>query len=403
VDAGGPDAGRDAGPLDAGGDAGGDVDGGPGDAGGDAGTDGGPPVGPVEVAAGAGHSCARLADGTVRCWGRNGSRQIGDGSTVATQSTPQLAVGLADAASIGLGDAHSCAVRAGGTAVCWGSNVSGQVGNGDTLTFGGINMPTPVMDLTDAVVVRGGLAHTCASVSDDTMKCWGRNSAGQLGDATVTRRTTPVNVWLLSDVAAIATGSEHSCAVLGDGTVRCWGENGRGQLGDGGRTDANMPVPVTSMAGAIDLAAGSTHTCALRMDGSVWCWGENTSGQLGTDMGGLGTPDSLVPVQVVRLDDAIAIAAGFDSTCAIRSGGAAVCWGDNTDGRLGTGTAASREEGPTAVSALTGVTSIAVGGGHGCAVADPAATVYCWGTNGSGQLGTGGTPASSTVPIPVDL
>ncbi len=140
------------------------------------------------------------------------------------------------------------------------------------------------------VEVAAGLVHTCAVRSDGTVWCWGRNDKGQLGDATTTDATSPVQVTgpggtgTLTGIASITAGAEFTCATGTDTTVRCWGENSDGQLGDGTSTDATSPVQVTgpggtgTLTGATEAAAGEAFTCAIRTDTTAWCWGRNDKG-----------------------------------------------------------------------------------------------------------------------------
>src|SRR5689334_3998245 len=151
-----------------------------------------------------------------------------------------------------------------------------------------------------------GWNHACALLDDGTVQCWGDNIWGQLGDGTFTTRIAPVAVSNLNSVVSIAVGRQHSCAILGSqGTVRCWGRNDGGQLGNGTSSQSiNQPVFVTGLANVVALTAGDLHTCAVRVDGTVWCWGDNLEGQLGN--GGL-TNLSLVPVQAEDLIGAVTV------------------------------------------------------------------------------------------------
>jgi len=184
-----------------------------------------------------------------------------------------------------------------------------------------------------ATAISAGAYHTCALMSNSTVRCWGGNSWGQLGDEAWHPIPTPVGG--ISDATAIATGTYHSCAVVTGGAVKCWGWNGHGQLGDGGTTSRSSPATVAGVSGAIALAAGMSHTCALLAVGTVTCWGYNDVGELGN-----GTrTSSLSPVPVSALTGVTAIDAGDYHTCArLGADGTVKCWGYNYQGQIGDGT-----------------------------------------------------------------
>ncbi|MEW5945836.1 MAG: S8 family serine peptidase [bacterium] len=189
---------------------------------------------------------------------------------------------------------HTCALTNDGSVKCWGYNYFGQLGDGTTTTYN----PTPVSvtGMSGAVAVSGGSVHTCALINDGSVKCWGDNYYGQLGDGTTIDKLTPVSVTGMSGAVAVSGGYAHTCALINDGSVKCWGYNYYGQLGDGTRTTYNpTPVSVTGMSGAVAVSGGYAHTCALISDGSVKCWGYNYYGQLGD-----GTINNrIIPVIVV--------------------------------------------------------------------------------------------------------
>ena len=168
-----------------------------------------------------------------------------------------------------------------------------------------------------------------------TISCWGYNGYGQLGDGTYDYSSMPVVVTGISDAVAIAAGNKHSCALRQGGTISCWGHNGNGELGDGEEDgNSSVPVEVVGIADATAIAAGWLYSCALRQGGTISCWGYNGNGELGDGTG----DDSLMPVGVAGISDAVAVAAGDDHSCALRQGGTISCWGDNYYGQLGDGT-----------------------------------------------------------------
>lgn len=177
------------------------------------------------------------------------------------------------------------------------------------------------------------------------------------------------------------------------GALQCWGQNGHGQLGDGTTTYKSLPTPVTSLASGVTAVSGGVyHTCAVASGGAK-CWGQNAYGQLGdgTTSTGYNTPSS-VPTDVSTLaTGVVTFDAGDHFTCALTSGGAAYCWGQNLAGEIGDGSNGINKPLPTLVSGMTsGVKGIAAGGAHTCAV-DSAGAVKCWGSNYYGQLGDGTT------------
>jgi alpha-tubulin suppressor-like RCC1 family protein len=370
------------------------------------------------------HTCALLSGGTLACWGLNNDAQLGDGKATAdalTDSpTPVLVRGIGNVGSltsvtaVAAGDFHTCALLSGGTSggpiTCWGDNGYGELGDGIgqpgdlyanhgySITDSDLNdfSPTPVHvgGITNAVVVSLGASHTCALLAGGTVKCWGRNDDGQLGDGTTTDRSNPVRVIRLTDASAISAGASHSCIALSDGQVECWGSNHYGQLGDGTTTDSSTPVPVGGITNASSVSAGADHSCALLSDGTVKCWGRNNAGQLGNGT----TTDSSTPVSVSTITTAIAISAGDYQTCALLSAGTVECWGLNHDGQLGNG-ATTDSSIPVSVSTITTATAVSAGDFHSCALLT-GGTVDCWGSNNYGQLGNGTTTGSST-PVPV--
>ncbi len=239
------------------------------------------PTCPLQVVTGTDFACARFADGAVSCWGSDLQGQIGDGTadTARYRDRATPALGLTDVVELAAGASHACARRSDGTVWCWGANGSRQIGSGRSGTP--TSTPVAVADLTGAVHIACGSLHSCAIVTDGTVRCWGGNTLGQIGDGTTTMRPTPVAVPGLTGVRALAAGANFTCAALSDGTARCWGESAAGQLGVTSSTPITTPSAVPGVTRVTALSAGTNHACALRDDGTAQCWGENTYGALG--------------------------------------------------------------------------------------------------------------------------
>jgi len=351
-----------------------------------------------KISSGNSYSCVILDDGSVSCWGTNNQGQLGDG-TQNNRSTPtqtsSLGVGRT-AVAISAGYFHTCAILDDGSVSCWGTNNQGQLGDGtqnDRLT------PTQTSSLgvgRTAVIISAGYYHTCAILDDGSVSCWGRNYHGQLGDGTQNDRLTPTQTSSLGvgrTAVAISAGSSHTCATLDNGYVSCWGNNAEGQLGDGTQNDRLTPTQTSSLGvgrTAAAISAGTDHTCAMLDNSSVSCWGKNTFGQLGD-----GTQnDRLTPTQTSSLGvgrTAVIISARYYHTCAILDNESVNCWGNNGEGQLGDGTSSGNTLTPTQTSSLgVGRTAAAISAGldHTCAMLDNS-SVSCWGSNYAGSLGDG--------------
>jgi len=305
---------------------------------------------------------------------------------------------LATQGAISVGNRHACALTSAGAARCWGDNLYGQLGSGNTPSYS--NVPVAVSSLTSGVTeISTGAYHTCSRLSGGAAKCWGMNNFGQVGNSTNTNSNVPVDVsGLTSGVNGLKTENRHTCAVTSSGGVKCWGYNNAGQLGDGSTINRNAPVDVSGLSGAVKAATtGFQYSCALTSTGAVKCWGNNDQGQLGDGTNNAST----TPVDVSGLSSGvIAVQAGYNTTCAITSAGGVKCWGSNLYGQLGNGTSGGSSNVPLDVSGLTSaVRSVDLGNTHTCAVTSSGG-VKCWGKNMRGQLGNG-TDVNSNVPVDV--
>ena len=312
---------------------------------------------------------------------------------------PQARWGRALALVLAIGVGLFTAVgpaQAEGTVRAWGNNGNGQLGDGTT-----VNRPTPVEvgGLNEVVAVVAGAYHSLVLRADGTVWGWGYGCDGQLGagpfNDCINKQTTPVAVSGLTGVVAVATGESHGLALKADGTVWAWGMSSDGELGPGPLPPTGLPVAVGGLTGMIAVAAGGgfpgdAHSLALKANGTVWAWGSNCHAQLGDP----GLPTNLngpcverpTPEAIGGLAAAIAVAAAQQRSLAVQADGTVWEWGKGNST-------------PVAVSGLTGVVTVAASFSHALALkAD--GTVWAWGANDRGQLGDG-TTVDRPTPVAV--
>ncbi len=450
------------------------------------------------IAAGERHTCALRAGGVVACWGADDTGQLGDGGG-GNQLRPVPVPGVSGALEIAAGAGFSCALLGDLTAVCWGDDRNGEIGDGATSTVP--RPPTPVMGLTSVLALSAHWQHACAILGDASLVCWGSNASGQIGDGTLTNRPSPAAVTGLRNVAAVATGLSHTCA-MSAAAVWCWGSNSQGQLGatsststtpdhvpgpgaaahepdragsrraahvrrpqhgpgavlgaeqqrparrrldeqpgragsghrprhrihDRGRHDVlvrghrrrcrdvlgrrsqrpagHRPRRRAAAAspagrGGDRVTTGGAHSCGVVPASTTGagarftCWGSDQAGQLGDN----DDSDRARPVPLEVPLQAGTIAAGAQHTCAVDATGGLWCWGRGSSGQIGPGRAVDTPF-PIAVPVPDGAAravSVSAGDSHSCAVfADGLGTplAACFGANDHGQLGDGTPPAT---------
>jgi alpha-tubulin suppressor-like RCC1 family protein len=346
----------------------------------------------TDVRAGVLHSCGLVGDGAAYCWGFNESGQLGDGSR-RDRTIPTPVLGTLRFSSLSPGGSHTCGVTPAGV-YCWGLNLSGQLGDGgnaDRATPGQIGSNVALVSVT------AGASYNCGLTSAGAAHCWGYNEYGQLGDGSTVDQLLPTPVTGAQAFTAVGAYSFHTCGVTGGGVVYCWGRNEFGQLGNGTTAASMTPVQISGglVFRAVDV--GFWHTCGLVTDGTAYCWGRNNFGQLG--IGTLDSTQVTQPLQVAGGRTFASIDVGAAFTCAIEQAtNAAFCWGYNGSGQLGASVQGECQDEagfivqcalePSPVSGGIAFQSISASTQHVCGLSTTS-VAYCWGLGMNGQLGDG--------------
>ena len=353
----------------------------------------------VRVAAGGNSTCAELASGTVQCWGT----WLGNLSGVANDQptfAPRTVGELGGVTGIAL-STHGCGLR-GGNVLCWG--------NGPGTLDAGAG-PVVILGPTGPSAVRAGSGFSCAREGSGLLSCWGVNDQGQMGRGTLATPLSPGAPTALPMVSSFALGTAHACAIgTGGANVACWGGNVFGQAG---QTVGVMVVTVPTVVNLVvsDVTAGGAHSCAWVANATkVQCWGSSSSGQTGVSVmqDAMSPATRHLPSPVLFNEAIVSVAAGESHTCALTASGSVYCWGANVAGQLGSGSTGAGDHipqrvivaGDAGMPPLTGMAGLAVGGSHACAW--NAREIWCWGNNNRGQLGLpASTPLSSVARLSV--
>lgn len=346
------------------------------------------------------HSCMVVGTGAY-CWGAGARGQLGNGGTTGTSVPVAVGDGFALARlSENIRGDHSCGVTTSGQGVCWGYNAAGQLGDSSR-----VNRATPVLVKSSVTwsKISVGAMHTCGLSTAGAAYCWGINRFGEIGDSTIgTSYTTPVAVRMPTGVTFvdIGAGANTTCAAASTGDVYCWGASG-GSVFSSATGIQRLPTKVAGASGVVRISVGTLQACALTSAGAAYCLGY--ASMLGN---GTVSTSSMTPVAVSGGHVFTEIVAGDDKTCALKADGSVWCWGYDFAGQLGDG--ATVEVRATPVPVPMAATRLMAGGAgntagdHTCALAVGGAAVFCWGRNSSGQIGDG-TATFATTPVSVIL
>jgi alpha-tubulin suppressor-like RCC1 family protein len=325
---------------------------------------------------------------------------VGYGGEASTKfNKPQAIISGVNQISTGYG--HTCVLLTDSTLRCWGFNSTGQLGDG---TSNNRTVPTKVgSNLNTWASVAVGYSHTCALKQTGTLWCWGGNTNGQIGDGTKQDRNTPTQVGKSNAWQSVSAGgfmiNGTTCGVKKNGTLWCWGDNQAGQYGDGTKTSKTTPTQVGSLSTWKSMAVGGARTCGLKTDGTLWCAGSSFLGDGSTSA-------SSVFVKVLSTKKWDAFSSDYLSTCGIKTDGTLWCWGYNFEGQVGDGTTKDRYS-PVQVGSSINWLSVSVGptarwtfGGVTCG-SKTDGTAWCWGRNQYGQVGNGKTTMHHLTPFKV--
>lgn len=329
------------------------------------------------------HSC-QLFQGTgtiVFCSGEGQFGQLGRNAVVATQLTPLQLVGAFAFAKVYVGNFFTCALTAAGAPWCWGRGAQGAIGNGGTT-----DQLTPVAVSGGKTFTRmflgwGGAA--CALEGSGAAWCWGQGGSGELGNGVAANQLTPVAAAPGLTFASLSVTAFSTCGLTAAGATWCWGSNLSGAIGNG-TTGGNVFAPTLVSGGHqfAEITGGDQSHCGRKSDGTVFCWGQNDGGQLGDGT----TTNRSAPVAVVTAQRFVRLGGGRGGVCGLTAAGEAWCWG----AFMGNATT------PQLIPGGRVFSEIDVGGEHACGRVG--VDVYCWGKNGSGQLGNG-TTTDSAIPV----
>jgi alpha-tubulin suppressor-like RCC1 family protein len=340
-----------------------------------------------KISVGNSHACAIIEDGTAWCWGNDTNGQLGNGATTGDQVSPTRVSDPGPWMQIGAAYNHSCGLKTDGSVWCWGRDNSGQLGTGG----GSVGQTSPVAVTStlpwSKISIRGNIS--CGIKVDGSAWCWGYGANGAIGNGSNGNADVPTQVsggYLWTDIGA---DDEQVVGIQKDGSLWFWGTNTAGALYTNlYPTGSTVPVKALDPGPWIKVfRKGAGVACALKADGSLWCWGDQNLGTVGN---GVATATTIsIPTRVIDAGPWVDFSSGANgASCGRKIDGSLWCWGVATNGVLGNGLTAGAFPYPVPVNAGNDWVAISTGNSRSCAMKQDK-SIWCWGTDTNGALGNG--------------
>ncbi len=348
-------------------------------------------------------ACGIKEDGSAWCWGDEANGSLGNGAAgpSVSPSRVETQTGPNNFTQVSMGLNFACGIKGDRTAWCWGTDADGQLGNG-AATTGTQHNPVVVNGGSVWTQISAGGSHACGIQTDGNIYCWGDGGSGQLGTA-AGPNTQPVVITQPGPWVSVAAGGYSTCGIKADGSAWCWGDQNNGRLGNGltASVAVNTPTPVLEPGPWVKLSRSGDHTCGIKLDGSAWCWGAAIYGKLGN---GTTTPNIGKAQRVVDSGPWIDIeTAPIDHhSCGIKYDGTLWCWGNDSSDQLGNGASSTSRSSPARVLDSGPWAAVTLGVNMTCGLkADGSA--WCWGSDTNGRLGNGSAiTGTQNVPTRVE-
>ena len=348
----------------------------------------------VKLSAGFDFTCGLRRYGEVDCWGYDAAKQIGvdaaptpcESGSTSCAITPQRITSRVFS-NLATGWDFACAIEKGtGDTYCWGDNYYGEVGIGTHMTN---ELPAHIANDPKFQELTAGDQHVCG-IANGSAYCWGNNEFGQLGDGQDSWTTTSPDKWsptlvpIYGGWTHLSAGTGFTCGLQSGASVKCWGYNWDGEMGNGTSSQA-VPSPTSvytswssgTLTSLSTDAIGNTM-CTIDQVGGAWCWGLNS----GSIINSSSTGSYLRPVPIVGGESFTQIATGSNHACAIDTQSTVYCWGQDYNGQTANGGGSA----PAPINSTRTFWQVVTGARHSCAL-QSMGQVYCWGSNVRGQLG----------------